>query len=215
MCDKKLNKLLKNNKEWVANRLNFEPDFFEKLAAQHIPKYLWIGCSDARVPANTITGLTPGEVFVHRNVGNVISHSDSNVRAVIGYAVEVLGVKHIIVTGHYGCGAVKASLSSDSFGTVDSWVHNIRQVIRENDNLLSELSGEEQERKLCELNVRTQVRNLTETTMIQEAWANGQELIIHGWIYDIKDGLLKDLDCVISNNEDVKKLEISNIIMDL
>ncbi len=215
MCDKKLNKLLKNNKEWVANRLNFEPDFFEKLSAQHIPKYLWIGCSDARVPANTITGLTPGEVFVHRNVGNVISHSDSNVRAVIGYAVEVLGVKHIIVTGHYGCGAVKASLSSDSFGTVDSWVHNIRQVIRENDNLLSGLSGEEQERKLCELNVRTQVRNLTETTMIQEAWANGQELIIHGWIYDIKDGLLKDLDCVISNNEDVKKLEISNIIMDL
>ena len=215
MCDKKLNKLLKNNKEWVANRLNFEPDFFDKLSAQHTPKYLWIGCSDARVPANTITGLKPGEVFVHRNVGNVISHSDSNVRAVIGYAVEVLGVKHIIVTGHYGCGAVKASLSSDSFGTVDSWVHNIRQVIRENNNLLSGLSGEEQERKLCELNVRTQVRNLTETTMIQEAWANGQELIIHGWIYDIKDGLLKDLDCVISNSEDAKKLEISNIIIDL
>jgi carbonic anhydrase len=215
MCDKKLNKLLENNKKWVASRLKFDPDFFEKLSEQHSPEYLWIGCSDARVPANTIIGVDPGEVFVHRNVGNVISHSDSNIRAVIGYAVEVLKVKHIIVTGHYGCGAVKASLSSDSFGTVDSWVHNIRQVIRENDKSLNGLSGEEQERKLCELNVRTQVRNLTETTMVQEAWANGQDLIIHGWIYDIKDGLLKDLDCVIANNKDAEKLEISKVVKDL
>ena len=207
----KLQKLLDNNKQWVQSKLDKDGSFFDTLSSKHTPEFLWIGCSDARMPANALVGTEAGEMFVHRNVGNVVSHNDANIRAVIGYAVEALGVKHIIVAGHYGCGACKASLSSQNFGTVDNWVHQIRNVIRENDDELSKLEGEAKEQKLIELNMKTQLRNLSETPMVQTAWKNGQDLTLHGWIYNIHDGLLNDI-YQLENAEQAKALETSTVV---
>lgn len=214
MCetDYRLNFLLENNKNWVANQLTKDPTFFDKLSSIHAPKYLWIGCSDARVPANTIIGLAPGEVFVHRNVGNVVAHSDVNVQAVITYAVRFLKVKHVIVTGHYDCGAVKATLGGKQNGRMEPWLYHLRDVIRENNDALQNLNGVAQVNALCELNVKTQARHVAESSAITEAWAEGQDVTIHGWIYSVKDGLLKNLGCTLKSADDIRSLEQSNIL---
>ena len=207
-----LQHLLKNNKDWVDSRTKDNPEFFNQLATHHTPKYLWIGCSDARVPANTIIGLSPGDVFVHRNVGNVVAHSDMNIQTVIAYAVRFLKVEHIIVTGHYDCGAIKATLSGEKYEGVDHWLFHIKDVVRESDIVLADLNNQERLDKLCELNVQTQVRHVAESPAVNEAWQNKQNLTIHGWIYSVQDGLIKDLDCPVHNLEEAQKLEPSMLI---
>ncbi len=207
-----LNDLLNNNKNWVASQLQSDPDFFTQLASTHAPKYLWIGCSDARVPANTIVGLPAGEVFVHRNVGNVVAHSDMNVQAVITYAVRFLKVKHIIVTGHYDCGAVKATLGGKRNGKMEPWLYHLRSVIRENNDTLAPLDGTQQINALCELNVKTQARHVAESSAVVEAWQDGQQVTVHGWIYSVTDGLIKNLDCTLCCADDVRALERSSIL---
>ena len=207
-----LQHLLNNNKDWVNERLNQDPKFFDTLSSTHAPKYLWIGCSDARVPANTIVGLSPGEVFVHRNVGNIVAHSDMNIQTVISYAVRFLKVRHIIVTGHYDCGAVKATLSGDTFEGVDNWLFHIKDVVRENDSALSNLNEQDKIDKLCELNVQTQVRHVAESSAVKEAWTNNQEISIHGWVYSVKDGLIKNLDCTVNTIDEANALEPSLLI---
>jgi carbonic anhydrase len=178
-----------------------EPDFFERLAAQQSPKYLWIGCSDSRVPANEIVGLRPGELFVHRNVANVVVHSDLNCLSVLQYAVDVLRVGHIIVCGHYGCGGVRAAHERASLGIVDNWLRHVQDVAEKHARWLSAL--EEAERRvdrLCELNVVEQVRHVRETSIVRDAWRRGQELAVHGWIYGLRDGLLRDLECSVAGD---------------
>ena len=164
-----------------------------RLAAQQKPEYLWIGCSDSRVPANQIVDLPPGEIFVHRNIANVVVHSDLNCLSVIHYAVEVLQVKHIIVCGHYGCGGVKAAMEDKDHGLIDNWLCHVKDVGRLNSEQLEGLGEDEQIDLLCELNVREQVTNVCNTSVVQKAWSLGQEISVHGWIYNIKNGLLKDL----------------------
>ncbi|MDX8395261.1 MAG: carbonate dehydratase [Mariprofundaceae bacterium] len=191
MCGSK--QLLDNNKQWAEQRLADDPAFFEHLSQLTNPKYMWIGCSDSRVPANEIIGLEPGEVFVHRNVANQVHHTDLNVLAATQYAVEVLGVEHIIITGHYDCGGVLAAMKAQHHGIVDNWIRGIRDtyVLNEKD-----LSGyEEQQRfdSLCELNVKRQVDNLCHTRIVQNAWNDGRKLSVHGWVYRLKDGVLHDL----------------------
>lgn len=198
---KYLPQLFANNRAW-AERLSAEdPAFFETLAKQQSPEYLWIGCSDSRVPANEIVGLLPGELFVHRNVSNLVIQSDMNCLSVMQFAVEVLKVKHIIVCGHYGCGGVKAAIEKKPHGLIDNWLRPIRETAMRNDSELSKIGQLERKvDRLCELNVIDQVRNVSNTTIVQEAWKRGQALTVHGWIYAIKDGLLKDLDVSISGN---------------
>ena len=199
---KKLNKLLERNAKWAAEISERNPDFFTGLSAQQAPEYLWIGCSDSRVPANQIINLPPGEVFVHRNIANVVVHSDLNCLSVIQYAVEVLKVKHIIVCGHYGCGGVKAAMGNDNHGLIDNWLCHIRDVSRFNQDELDSLAPAERFDRLCELNVTEQVINVCNTTIVKDAWNNNAELSIHGWIYDIHNGILKDLDvCVSASSE--------------
>ena len=194
-----LSKLLDSNRSWAANVKAQDPDFFSKLSRQQTPEYLWIGCSDSRVPANQIVGLLPGEIFVHRNVANVVVHTDFNCLSVIQYAVAVLKVKHIIVCGHYGCGGVQAALGSSQMGLIDNWLRHIKDIIvKYHPDLVTINDPVKRLNRLCELNVIEQVKNICHTTMIQEAWAAGQELSIHGWIYGIEDGLIKDLGVCIS-----------------
>jgi carbonic anhydrase len=185
--------LLDRNKAWANEMRARDPSFFAHLAAQHAPEFLWIGCSDARVPANEIVGLEPGELFVHRNVGNVVAHTDLNCLSVLQYAVCVLNVKHIVVTGHYGCGGVKAALENQSHGLIDNWLRGIKDLYERNRNELETLPPTARYDRMCELNVLEQMLNVCHTTFVQEAWRNGQELAVHGWIYDIKDGLVKEL----------------------
>lgn len=189
-----LDHLLKNNAVWASNRVLADPEFFLRLARQQAPQYLWIGCSDSRVPANEIIGLDPGEVFVHRNVANLVIHSDMNCFAVLQFAVEVLKVRHVIVCGHYGCGGVRAALDEVSHGVISNWLRPIREIA---DLRSVELEATESrsayEDKLCEFNVQRQVDNLSNSTVITDAWRRGQEVTIHGWIYGLKDGLLRDL----------------------
>lgn len=194
--------LLENNRQWAEQIKAEDPAFFEKLSAQQTPEYLWIGCSDSRVPANQILGKMPGEVFVHRNIANVVIHTDLNCQSVIQYAVEVLKVKHVIVCGHYGCGGVMAAMGSSQFGLIDNWLRNIKDVYRRHEEELLAI-GDETERvnRLCEYNVLTQLENVCHTTIIQNAWARGQELHVHGWIYSIRDGLIRDLHSTISSAE--------------
>ena len=189
-----LSQLLKNNRAW-AERINGEdPEFFSRLARQQAPEYLWIGCSDSRVPANQIVDLPPGEIFVHRNVSNVVVHTDLNCLSVIQYAVEVLRVKHIIVCGHYGCGGVLAALRDGRSGLIDNWLRHVQDVRREHQAEIDDLATEsERHARLCELNVIEQVSNVSQTTVVREAWDRGQELAVHGWIYGLNDGLLHDL----------------------
>lgn len=201
-----LKDLFANNKQWAKSVEKEFPNFFEELSKQQNPQYLWIGCSDSRVPANEIVGLLPGELFVHRNVANIVYQNDLNCLSVIQYAVEVLKVKHIIVVGHYGCGGVAAAMSDKKNGLIDNWLRNVRENYLRNRKKIDKLhSHEEKVDKLCELNVIEQVRNVCQTTIVQNAWDNGQKLTIHGWVYGIKDGLAKDLKVSFSNNEQFKK----------
>jgi carbonic anhydrase len=188
-----LNHLLANNRAWAKGITAEEPDFFTNLANVQSPEYLWIGCSDSRVPANQITGLKPGEVFVHRNVANVVVHTDLNCLAVIQFAVDVLKVKHIIVVGHYGCGGVTAALWNHRLGLIDNWLRHIQDVRQKHAALIESAPEEIRADRLCELNVIEQVVNVCQTTVVQEAWSRKQDLTVHGWIYRLQDGILRDL----------------------
>jgi carbonic anhydrase len=202
-----LKHLFENNQRWAANMLASDPQFFEKLAAQQTPQYLWIGCADSRVPANTITGLMPGEVFVHRNVANLVIHSDLNCLSVIQYAVEVLSVKHIIVCGHYGCGGVAAAMQTREFGLIDNWLRHLKDVYQKHEAMLSAIEDENQRlAQFCEVNIVEQVFNVCHTTIVQGAWWHGKELSVHGWIYGLSDGLLKDLGVCITCPEELDTL---------
>lgn len=189
----KLTDLLEKNRAWARQRTAEDPGFFSRLAQQQRPEYLWIGCSDSRVPANQIVDLLPGEIFVHRNIANLVQHSDLNCLAVLQFAVESLQVKHIIVCGHYGCGGVAAAINDDNDGLVDYWVWNIKLTYKKHQNWLDELPHDKLARCLCELNVIEQVMALSQTRIVQDTWLGGNPLEIHGWIYDIQDGILHDL----------------------
>jgi carbonic anhydrase len=194
--------LFDNNRRWVRERLINDPDYFERLSSLQAPKYLWIGCSDSRVPANQITNLMPGEVFVHRNIANLVVHTDLNALSVIQYAVEVLKIECIIVCGHYGCGGVKAAYENHQFGLIDNWLRNIKDVYHSHREELDAIpKAEHQLDRLCELNVMEQVSNVCRTTIVQNAWNKGQKLAVHGLIYDLANGLLQDLSIRISTPE--------------
>jgi carbonic anhydrase len=185
---------LANNRRWAAEMVAREPDFFAQLTAQQAPAYLWIGCSDSRVPANQIVGLPPGQMFVHRNVANVVVPTDLNCLSVLQYAVDVLRVRHLIVCGHYGCGGVQAALEGARLGLIDNWLHHVQEVRRKYARHLDALPGPAARAdRLCELNVLEQAVHVCETTIVQDAWARGQDLAIHGWIYRLDDGLIRDL----------------------
>jgi carbonic anhydrase len=192
------------NRRWAEEVKSQDPDFFAKLSKQQSPNYLWIGCSDSRVPANQIAGLMPGEVFVHRNVGNLVVHTDFNCLAVIQYAVAILKVKHVIVCGHYGCGGVAAALENSNLGLIDNWLRHIRDVHRKYEAPLSEIKDTTTRlNRLCELNVLEQVHNICHSTILQHAWQTGQELSVHGWIYGVDTGLLNDLDVCITKQQEI------------
>lgn len=202
-----LKMLFDKNRAWAAQMVAADPAFFQKLAAQQSPQYLWIGCADSRVPANQITGLMPGEVFVHRNIANVVVHTDLNCLSVIQYAVEVLGVKHVIVCGHYGCGGVAAAMQQREFGLIDNWLRHLKDIYQKHEAALDEIQDETQRlNRFCELNVIEQVYNVCHTTIIQRAWQRGQELSVHGWIYGLNDGLLRDLDVCITRADELPAL---------
>ena len=197
-------RLITNNRAWAERIRAADPEFFTKLTRQQSPEFLWIGCADSRVPANEIVGLMPGELFVHRNVANVVVHTDLNCLSVIQYAVDVLGVRDIIVCGHYGCGGVIAALANSRQGLVDNWLRHVQDVMRRHEALLAPLADEPaRARLLCELNVIEQVVNVCQTTLVQSAWDRGQALTVRGWIYDIADGLLQDLAIQIGRGDDV------------
>jgi carbonic anhydrase len=188
-------KLLDNNKAWATLKANNDPDFFEEMAKVQNPEYLWIGCSDSRVPPNEVTATRPGEMFVHRNIANMVIHTDMNLLSVLSYAVDVLMVKHIIVCGHYGCGGIRAAMGHQQFGLIDNWLRHIKDVYRYHHIELDSISDmEERERRFVELNVVEQVHDLGKTSIVQNAWKRDQPLHIHGWVYELKDGLIKDLD---------------------
>lgn len=188
-----LDHLFASNRLWAAQTVADEPDFFRRLADVQTPKYLWIGCADSRVPANEILGLRPGEVFVHRNVANLVNHTDFNALSVIQYAVDVLKVEHIMVVGHYGCGGVRAALLDQEFGLIDNWLRHVRAIYRRQPQRFEGLEQPEQEKLLCELNVLDQARHVEETSIVRNAYRRGQSLTIHGWVYGLSDGLLHDL----------------------
>lgn len=199
-----LDSLFASNQRWADDINQKDPDFFPTLAKQQAPEYLWIGCSDSRVPANQIVGLAPGELFVHRNVANVVIHTDLNCLTVLNYAVEFLKVKHVMVTGHYGCGGVKAALENNKLGLIDYWLRNIRDVYYANKSEIDGIADENLRlRRMCELNVIAQMKNVSRCNIVQNAWARGQELSIHGWIYDIHDGILHKLQAPIDNIEQI------------
>ena len=203
MQDKNLESLFKNNRAWADRIRAQHPDFFEQLAQQQNPRFLWIGCSDSRVPANEIVGLMPGEVFVQRNIANVVVHSDLNCLSVIQFAVEVLKVQHIMVVGHYGCGGVRAALFDQRVGLADNWLHHVHDVRDKHAEALMAIGlNEGRLDRLCELNVIEQVANVCQTTIVRDAWENGQELAVHGWVYGLKNGLLRDLNVTVINREE-------------
>ncbi len=186
-----LTRLFDNNRAWAARVREQQPDFFQKLARQQSPEYLWIGCADSRVPANEIVGLLPGELFVHRNVANLVVHTDLNCLSVMQFAVDLLKVRHVIVCGHYGCSGVRAALRGERHGLADNWLRHVQDVREKHQPIASE-------DRLCELNVIEQVGNVCQTTIVQDAWARGQELHVHGWIYGLQDGLLRDLNTTVA-----------------
>ena len=204
--------LLDNNKVWVSKNLEKDPDFFNRLANGQQPPLLWIGCSDSRVPANEIIGAQPGEVFVHRNIANMVIHTDMSMLSVLDYAVNILNVKHIIVCGHYGCGGVQAAMGNKQIGLIDNWIRHIKDVYRHHATELNAIDGEKDRfNRFVELNVAEQVFDLAKTSIVQGAWKKKKELHIHGWVYDIADGLINDLEVTIRNNEtlgEVYKLDI-------
>ncbi len=202
---KQLDKLLSNNRLWAAQMRSREPDFFSKLSQLQAPEYLWIGCSDSRVPANQITGLAPGEVFVHRNVANVVVHADLNCLSVLQFAVDVLKVKHVIVCGHYGCGGVLAAHDNLKMGLVDNWLRHVQDVNQKHRDALGLIQNRQQRiDRLCELNVIEQVVNVAQTTVVQDAWARGQEITVHGWAYDLNDGVIQDLKMSVEAPEELE-----------
>ena len=202
-----LGQLFENNKAWAERIRQRDPDFFVKLSAQQSPGYLWIGCSDSRVPANEIVGLLPGELFVHRNVANLVVHTDLNCLSVLQFAVDILKVQHVIVCGHYQCSGVKAALQGDRIGLSDNWLRHIQDVRQKNQKSLAQTGGGVKELdRLCEVNVIEQVANVCQTTIACDAWARGQELAVHGWIYGLHDGRLRDLNCTVSNGEEAQRV---------
>lgn len=195
-----LNHLFQNNKAWAARILRQDPDFFVKLSQQQSPSYLWIGCSDSRVPANEIVGLLPGELFVHRNVANLVVHTDLNCLSVLQFAVDVLKVRHVIVCGHYGCSGVGAALRRDRIGLSDNWLRHVQDVREKHQSLLARAGADAAvSDRLCELNVIEQVANVCQTTIARDAWERGQELVVHGWVYGLQDGHLRDLNITVSD----------------
>lgn len=203
---KDLKHLLEKNRAWAEGLKAENPEFFQTLAKQQSPAYLWIGCSDSRVPATQLVGLLPGELFVHRNVANVVVHTDFNCLSVMQFAVDVLKVRHIIVCGHYGCGGVQAAMQNLEYGLIDNWLRHVQDVKRSHEELLSGIEGEgERLNRLCELNVVEQVVNVSRTTIVQSAWERRQELVVHGLIYGLEDGLLRDLGITIANSQELSR----------
>ena len=197
--------LFQNNKEWVASKISKDSNYFRHMAEAQDPQYLWIGCSDSRVPANEIVGLEPGELFVHRNVANLFPHTDFNCLSVLEYGVDLLKIQHVIVCGHYGCNGVKAAMEDHQLGLVDNWLRNIRDVYARFKEELEKITDQtERYARLVELNVMQQVLNVCHTTIVQGAWTRGQPLWIHGWVYDLATGTLKDLDCCVSSIDQVE-----------
>ena len=212
MTNEYYKQILDNNKAWVESKLNLDPDFFTKLAQGQEPPLLWIGCADSRVPANEIIGAQPGEVFVHRNIANMVVHTDMNMLSVLDYAVNVLKVKDIIVCGHYGCGGVKTAMGNASVGLIDNWLRHIKDTFRFNKNELDSITDEQKKfDRLVEINVAEQVLNLAKTSIVQNAWAKGQELHIHGWVYGVGSGLVNDLDVSLNSNDDLETVFQLNI----
>jgi len=202
-----LKDLFERNKQWAAKIKEGNPSFFQDLSLQQQPEYLWIGCSDSRVPANEIVNLLPGSIFVHRNIANVVVHTDLNCLSVIQYAVEILQVKHIIVCGHYGCGGIRAALENREHGLIDNWLRHIKDIYRYHHEKLDAIDDERHKLDLmCELNVVEQVANVCHTTIVQNAWKTGRPLSVHGWIYSIENGILKDLDVCFSGSDEISSL---------
>jgi carbonic anhydrase len=200
-------KILDNNKAWVENQLTLDKDYFKDLAKGQNPHLLWIGCSDSRVPANEIIGAQPGEVFVHRNIANMVVHSDMNMLSVLDYAVNVLKVKHVLVCGHYGCGGVKAAMGNASIGIIDNWIRHIKDVYRLHNQYLDSINNEDERfNAFVEVNVKEQVFDLAKTSIVQGAWRNGQELTLHGWVYGLNSGYVTDLNVNISSNKDLDEV---------
>lgn len=198
-------KILENNKKWVESKLALDPEFFNKLKDTQTPPLLWIGCSDSRVPANEIIGAQPGEVFVHRNIANMVIHSDMNMLSVLDYSVNVLKVKHVIVCGHYGCGGVKAAMGSTPVGIIDNWIRHIKDSYKFRKNDIEAIEDEKERfDRFVEWNTKQQVLNLAVTSIVQQAWNNGQELSVHGWVYGLETGLVKDLDVTFSSHDDIR-----------
>lgn len=203
----KLEDLLTNNRKWSDDIKSSDPGFFPTLAQQQNPDYLWVGCSDSRVPANEIVGLLPGELFVHRNVANMVVHTDMNLLSVLQYAVDVLQVEHIIVCGHYGCGGVRAALRNDELGIIDNWLRAIKDLAYQKRSILDGIEDEsERVNRLCEMNVVRQVKNLCHTSIVQNCWSRQQPLAVHGWIYGLDDGLIKDLDVTVNSREQLAQI---------
>jgi carbonic anhydrase len=201
-----LQELLANNKAWAAEIKARDPEFFNTLAKHQTPRYLWIGCSDSRVPSTQLVGLHPGDMFVHRNVANVVVHTDFNCLSVLQYAVDVLKVSHVIVVGHYGCGGVKAAMDNLQFGLIDNWLRHVQDVMHTHKELLTAITVDTLRLdKLCELNVMEQVLSVGRTTIVQNAWNRGQELAVHGWIYGLDDGLIRDLSISITRQSDLNQ----------
>ncbi|HJV01652.1 MAG TPA: carbonate dehydratase [Burkholderiaceae bacterium] len=199
-----LQDLLRNNRQWAQSEVNRDPEFFKRLAQQASPEYLWIGCSDSRVPANELLGLAPGDVFVHRNIANVVVHSDLNCLSVLQFAIDVLKVKHVIIVGHYGCKGVHAAMTGTRVGLADNWLRHVQDVHQKHERYLGDvLNTSARSERLCELNVVEQVVNVCQTTIVQDAWDRGQELTVHGWVYGLKDGLLNDLEMTVTSGEDL------------
>ena len=198
-----IRQLFDNNRAWAAKMTADDPEFFQKLAQQQKPEYLWIGCADSRVPSNQIIGLLPGEVFVHRNIANVVVHTDLNCLSVIQYAVDVLQVKHIIVCGHYGCGGVGAAMTDDEFGLIDNWLRHLKDIYSKHTTTITAVPEADRHDRFCEINVVEQVVNVCHTTILRDAWRRGQPVTVHGWIYGIKDGLLKNLGLSISGPQEI------------
>ncbi|MBA4151219.1 MAG: carbonate dehydratase [Acinetobacter sp.] len=201
-----LDALFQNNRLWAESVKANDPLFFEKLANQQSPQFLWIGCADSRVPANEIMGLLPGEVFVHRNVANLVIHTDMNCLSVLQYAVDVLKVEHILVTGHYDCGGIRATVENREFGLIDNWLRHIKDIERQHENELRDLAPQQRIDRLCELNVMTQVANVCETSIVKNAWRRNQSISVHGFIYSVKDGLLRDLSIHCASPNELNEL---------
>ncbi|WP_159800282.1 carbonate dehydratase [Flavobacterium sp. MK4S-17] len=201
-------KIIENNKAWSNSKLAEDPEYFKMLAEGQSPPLLWIGCSDSRVPANEIIGAQPGEVFVHRNIANMVIHSDMNMLSVLDYAVNILKVKHVIVCGHYGCGGVKAAMGNQSIGIIDNWIRHIKDIYRHHRQYLDSIINENDRfNAFVEINVKEQVYDLAKTSIVQAAWKNGQELYLHGWVYGLDTGIVKDLEVNLKDNADLDKVD--------